>query len=170
MNHHRNDKKLIGNLEKKQIQAYFDFFDKSNLHELTIEEEGVKWTLRKKKPLPPQYSSHLLPPAANLAPAPVEELETKTADNETTKNEEISEEEGQKVTSPIVGTFYASSSPEAPPYVQVGTAVKKGQTLCIVEAMKIMNEIVSPFDGTVQQIKVKNAQPVKADQVLLIIT
>jgi acetyl-CoA carboxylase biotin carboxyl carrier protein len=70
------------------------------------------------------------------------------------------------VTSPIVGTFYASPSPDAPPFVRVGDRVRKGQVLCIVEAMKLMNEIESDTDGVVAEIYPKNAQPVEYGEAL----
>ncbi|MDH3253414.1 MAG: acetyl-CoA carboxylase biotin carboxyl carrier protein [Acidobacteriota bacterium] len=73
------------------------------------------------------------------------------------------------ITSPIVGTFYASPSPEADPYVQIGDEVKKGQVLCIVEAMKLMNEIESDSDGTIIQIIGRDAQPVEFGEPLFVI-
>ena len=79
------------------------------------------------------------------------------------------EKKGTPVTSPIVGIFYPSSSPEAAPYVQVGQAVKKGETLCIIEAMKVMNEIESPYDGVIKEIKVQNEEAVGFDQILMVI-
>ncbi len=74
-----------------------------------------------------------------------------------------------EVTAPMVGTFYAAPSPDAPPYVQVGDKVQAGQTLCIVEAMKLMNEIKAETDGVVTDIMVDNAQPVEYGQVLMLI-
>lgn len=71
-----------------------------------------------------------------------------------------------EVTSPMVGTFYRAPSPGAPPYVEVGDRVRKGQTLCILEAMKLMNELESEVDGTVKQVLVENAQPVEYGQSL----
>jgi len=71
-----------------------------------------------------------------------------------------------EVKSPMVGTFYRAPSPEAAPYVEVGTRVGKGQTLCILEAMKLMNELESEFAGTIREICVDNAQPVEYGQVL----
>ena len=65
------------------------------------------------------------------------------------------------ITSPIVGTFYRSSSPDAAPYVEIGTVVTKGQILCIIEAMKLMNEIESEVEGTVRAFLVENGQPVE---------
>jgi acetyl-CoA carboxylase biotin carboxyl carrier protein len=73
------------------------------------------------------------------------------------------------VTSPIVGTFYRSPSPDAPPFVEVGSRVKKGQVLCIIEAMKLMNEIESDADGVVAEIYPKNAQPVEFGEPLFAI-
>ena len=69
----------------------------------------------------------------------------------------------------MVGTFYRSSSPEADPYVEVGSTVKKGDTLCIVEAMKLLNEIEADRDGTIKKILVENAQPVEFGEPLFII-
>jgi acetyl-CoA carboxylase biotin carboxyl carrier protein len=71
-----------------------------------------------------------------------------------------------EVTSPMVGTFYRAPAPEAPPYVEVGSHVTKGQTLCILEAMKLMNELESELDGVVREILVSNADPVEFGQVL----
>jgi acetyl-CoA carboxylase biotin carboxyl carrier protein len=77
--------------------------------------------------------------------------------------------EGHVVRSPIVGTFYSSPAPDAEPFVRIGDRVKKGQVLCIVEAMKLMNEIESDADGTVLQVLVKNAQPVEYGEPLFAI-
>ena len=79
------------------------------------------------------------------------------------------QEAGTPVKSPMVGTFYAASAPGAAPYVTFGTAVKKGQTLCIIEAMKLLNEIEAETDGVIKQILVENAEPVEYGQVLFII-
>jgi acetyl-CoA carboxylase biotin carboxyl carrier protein len=76
---------------------------------------------------------------------------------------------GTPVKAPIVGTFYASSSPDAAPYVKVGDTVAAGQVLCIIEAMKLMNEIEAEQGGTIREILVKNAEPVEYGQTLFII-
>jgi acetyl-CoA carboxylase biotin carboxyl carrier protein len=89
-------------------------------------------------------------PAPVAAPAPAPKADAKAADKP-----------GVLVNSPFVGTFYRAPSPESPPFVDVGAKVKKGQTLCIVEAMKLMNEIESEVDGTVAEILVQNATPVE---------
>ena len=79
------------------------------------------------------------------------------------------QEAGTPIKSPMVGTYYAASAPGAAPYVTVGASVKKGQTLCIIEAMKLLNEIEAECDGVVKQILVDNAEPVEYGQVLFVI-
>jgi acetyl-CoA carboxylase biotin carboxyl carrier protein len=96
-----------------------------------------------------------LPPPAPLAAA--------------TAPPEAPEPEGHVVKSPMVGTFYRSSSPGAKPFVEIGDAVKEGDTLCIVEAMKLMNEIESDGSGTIKAILVENGQPVEFGQPLFVI-
>jgi acetyl-CoA carboxylase biotin carboxyl carrier protein len=91
-----------------------------------------------------------VPVALAPAPAAAPKAEAKAADKP-----------GVLVSSPFVGTFYRAPSPDSPPFVEVGTKVKKGQTLCIVEAMKLMNEIEAEADGTVAEILVQNATPVE---------
>jgi len=73
------------------------------------------------------------------------------------------------ITSPLVGTFYRASSPDAPPFVEVGAKVEKGQVLCIIEAMKIMNEIESDVSGVIKKILVENGQPVEYGEPLFLI-
>ena len=89
-------------------------------------------------------------PAAEAAPAPIDE-------------------EGFLVTAPMVGSFYASSSPGAPPYVQVGDRVNEGDTLCIIEAMKMMNQIEADVGGVIKSIRVQNGEPVEYGQTLFVI-
>ena len=76
---------------------------------------------------------------------------------------------GEELLSPMPGTYYSSPTPDDPPFISVGDSVKKGQILCIVEAMKIMNNISSPHDGTIKQILVEDSQPVEYDQPLILI-
>ena len=89
-------------------------------------------------------------PAEDAAPAPVEE-------------------DGFLVTAPMVGTFYASSSPGSPPYVQVGDRVNEGDTLCIIEAMKMMNQIEADVSGVIKSIRVQNGEPVEYGQTIFVI-
>ncbi len=78
-------------------------------------------------------------------------------------------ETGKSITSPIVGTFYRAPAPDAPPFVEVGQTVEKGQVLCIIEAMKLMNEIEAEYRGTILKICKENAQPVEFGDVLFVI-
>src|SRR6266568_3861718 len=100
---------------------------------------------------PPVAAAAAPPPAGATAPAPALKVEAKP---------------GTIITSPFVGTFYRSPSPDSPPFVDVGTVVKKGQVLCIVEAMKLMNEIEAEAPGKVAEIMVANATPVEFGQPL----
>jgi len=99
----------------------------------------------------------LAPATAVVAPAPI--VETAAAEND----EHIFK-------SPMVGTFYAASSPDDDPFVSEGTVVKKGDVLCIVEAMKLMNEIEAEYDGVVEKVLAKNAQPLEYGQPIFVIT
>ncbi len=107
-------------------------------------------------------------PLAATVPAPLAAVASPTplpgaapAASAAPKAEATADEPGVLVNSPFVGTFYRAPSPDSPPFVDVGQAVKKGQVLCIVEAMKLMNEIECEVDGTVAEILVKNATPVE---------
>ena len=76
---------------------------------------------------------------------------------------------GNTITAPLVGTFYASAAPDKPPFVTVGSQVKEGDVVCIIEAMKVMNEVISPYNGTVQKILVENEEVVGYGQPLFLI-
>lgn len=102
------------------------------------------------------------PAAPAQAPAAV--------DNTASESSGGSSAKGETVKSPIVGTFYKASSPDSDPFVSVGSKVSKGDTLCIVEAMKIMNEIEAEFSGTVQDILIEDGQAVEFDQPLFVIS
>ena len=90
-------------------------------------------------------------------------------ESETPESNTSDIDEGEELLSPMPGTFYSAPTPEDPSFVNVGDEVKKGQTLCIIEAMKIMNEIESEYDGTIADIKVNNGDPVEYNQTLFII-
>ena len=157
----------------KLINAVSD----SSLTGLKYEENGVKIQLTKKEgkvkvvsaPSMPQMFAPGSFPAAGSAlageiPGGVETAGAETPEQITA--DPSAEQEGNIVTSRLVGTFYAAPSEDAAPFVSVGDAVKKGQTLAIVEAMKLMNEIESDFDGKVAEILVENGQPVEYGQPL----
>lgn len=112
-------------------------------------------------PAAPASAPAVKPTEAPKAEAPKTEAKPAEAPKPASK--------GQPVKAPIVGTFYAASSPDAPAYVKVGDRVKSGQVLCIIEAMKLMNEIEAEQDGTIVEILVKNAEPVEYGQTLFMI-
>jgi oxaloacetate decarboxylase (Na+ extruding) subunit alpha len=150
----------------KEIKELIEILKGTDISELEIERSGVKVRLRKGgdvtfHPVMPRME---YPPAAIVAPA-VTEAPAAPAEKpvEPVKTNQI------KVTAPIVGTFYRASAPDKPPYVEVGDIVKKGQVLCIIEAMKLMNEIESETSGKIVQILMENGQPVEYGQPLFAI-
>lgn len=151
----------------KELKELIEMLKGTDISEIEIERSGVKVRLRKGgdityHPVMPRLE---YPPTTIVAPS-IQEPEGQAAAAaapESAKTNQI------KVTSPIVGTFYRASSPDKPPYVEVGDIVKKGQVLCIIEAMKLMNEIESEASGKVVQILVENGQPVEYGQPLFII-
>src|SRR5262245_5702643 len=133
------------------------------LSELEVEQDGLRLKIRKDSvaalPAPPPSSSRsqeLTVSSAPSAPAP-----TLSPPSPTVGLDAESEIELAVVKSPIVGTFYRSPEPGAPPFVDVGATVKKGQVLCIIEAMKLMNEIDSEYDGEIVNVYVESGQPVQ---------
>src|SRR5512142_462965 len=151
----------------KEIKELIEILKGTDISELEIERSGVKVRLRKggDVTLHPVMPRMEYPPTAIVAPAVAEIPISPPAE----KAVEPAPVNQVKVTSPIVGTFYRSSSPDKPPYVEIGTVVKKGQVLCIIEAMKLMNEIESEQAGKIVQILVENGQPVEYGQPLFVI-
>jgi len=150
----------------KELKELIEMLKDTDISELEIERSGVKVRLRKGGDVTfhPAMPRMEYPPAAIVAPAiPEPQLPPTEPQPEPAGTNQI------KVTSPIVGTFYRASSPEKPPYVEAGDIVKKGQVLCIIEAMKLMNEIESETTGKIVQILVENGQPVEYGQPLFVI-
>jgi acetyl-CoA carboxylase biotin carboxyl carrier protein len=152
----------------KEIKELIELMKNTDISELEIERSGVKVRLRKGgdvtfHPSMPRMEyppAAIVAPAVTVVPAPGTVAEKAT---EAVKTNII------KVTSPIVGTFYRSSSPDKPPYVEVGDVVKKGQVLCIIEAMKLMNEIECESAGKIVQILVESGAPVEYGEPLFVI-
>ncbi len=136
----------------------------SELTDFAYEENGTSIHLKKKKETVVIAGNQPDVPIAGLAAA--QAVASPATVNAETVQEASSEPEGMIVKSPLVGTFYAAPSEDADPFVSVGDQVKKGQTLAIVEAMKLMNEIESDFDGKVAEIYVENGQAVEYGQPL----
>lgn len=133
----------------------------SELTEFKYEENGVNIHLKKKKETVVLTGNTSAVENASFAVAQTV-AETASAVGDTTEGEQ----EGKIVKSPLVGTFYAAPSEDAEPFVSVGDTVKKGQTLAIVEAMKLMNEIESDYDGKIAEVYVQNGQAVEYGQPL----
>ena len=153
-------------MDLRKLKSLIDLVQQSGIAELEITEGEEKVRICRTSPTAPQVAPTQVyavapaapSPAAPPAPAPVPGAE-----------QEAPEPEGHVIRSPMVGTFYRSSAPGAKAFVQVGDTVKSGDTLCIIEAMKLLNEIESDRDGTVKAILVENGQPVEYGEPLIIL-
>jgi acetyl-CoA carboxylase biotin carboxyl carrier protein len=159
-------------MDLNYLRRLLKIFDESTATELSIEEEGVSLQMSKAVHQPegmmaPTYYMNAQPQMAAPAPAPAPAAPA--AAPAPAAPAPVAEETAHKLLSPIVGTFYRAPSPDADAFVQVGQRVSVGDTLCIVEAMKLMNEIESDFTGTIVKILVENGQPVEYNQPMFII-
>jgi acetyl-CoA carboxylase biotin carboxyl carrier protein len=139
----------------KEIQNIIKEFESSSLMNLELETKDVKIKLSKQKN--ETIEKH------------IEKQPLKQTKSENQNDKDIEDQNHIPIKSPLVGTFYAAETPDAKPFVQVGQKVKKGQVVCIIEAMKIMNEITSPATGVIQSIDVHNKDVIGYDQVLMTI-
>ena len=138
-------------MDYKDFKKILDAFDKSNVNVLELETEEFRIYLDKSATA---TAAPQQPVIQESKPEPiVQKVEAKPE----------CEVEGELITSPMVGTFYQAPRPDSPPYVKVGDKVKKGQTLCIIEAMKIMNELEAEFDCEILEVLVEDGQPVEFD-------
>ena len=142
------------------IEKLVKIVSESDLTELTLENGEKAIVIRKEKEL---VQAQVVPQAITAAPVATPVAQTATTVEE--KKEEAPK--GKPITSPMVGTFYKASSPGAKPFVEVGSTVSTGQVVCIIEAMKLMNEIESEVSGKVTQICVKDGEAVEYGQVLM---
>jgi len=144
-------------MELEELKELMGLLKDSDVTELQIEKDGVKVKIKREK-----FYGHLeMPPTVST-----DKREIKAAEPD-----EEADLEGRlfTVTSPIVGTFYRTASPDTEAFVEVGSRVKKGQVLCIIEAMKLMNEIESEIEGVVVRILVENSNPVEYGEPLFLI-
>jgi acetyl-CoA carboxylase biotin carboxyl carrier protein len=152
-------------MDLDQLKQILDLVRQHDLSEFEIEHEGLRLKIRKGVSetggTPPSAAAGstpaISPPASSGTAAPAGPPIAATGPIAP----DAEEVELAVVKSPIVGTFYRSSEPEAPSFVEIGTIVRKGQVLCIIEAMKLMNEIDSEYDGEVVNVYVENGQPVQ---------
>ena len=143
-------------MDVKELRRLLRLMRDFELTELEIEEEGSRVRVRRGA----EGGTNV--PVYAAAPGPaIEPVTEDLTDEQDARLEGLVE-----ITSPMVGTFYRAPAPEAPPYVEVGSTVSVGQTLCILEAMKLMNELECEIDGVVREILVENGDPVEYGQVL----
>lgn len=149
-------------MDIRKVKKLIELLDESGIAEIEITEgeESVRisrYSSSAPAPAPAPVAAPIAMPAAPatpaLGPAPVAEPE----------------EDGHAVKAPMVGTYYSAASPGSPPFVQVGDRVNEGDTLCIVEAMKMMNQIEADVSGTIKSIRVQNGDPVEYGQILFVI-
>lgn len=156
-------------MDIRKVKKLIELLDDSGIAEIEITEgeESVRisrYSAHAPVATPVAAAAPVVAPAAPAAPAaataPASAVEAPA---------EIVDEDGFEVTAPMVGTYYAASSPGAAPYVQVGDRVNEGDTLCIIEAMKMMNQIEADVAGVVKSIRIQNGEPVEFGQVLFVI-
>jgi acetyl-CoA carboxylase biotin carboxyl carrier protein len=155
-------------MDLRKLKSLIDLVQQSGIAELEITEGEEKVRICRTSPAAPQVA-----PAQVYAVAPATPAPLPAAPHPATApaaEQEAREPEGHVIRSPMVGTFYRSSAPGAKAFVQVGDTVKSGDTLCIIEAMKLLNEIESDRDGTVKAILVENGQPVEYGEPLIILS
>jgi len=150
-----------------KLKEIIYILENSDVNEIEVNFWGRKYRVSKQASVVVQESSGLTSKEAiqnpiQSNPNPVESENTQASDD----NESF---DGEDQLSPMPGTFYSAPTPEDEPFVSKGDVVKKGQVLCIIEAMKIMNEIESEFDGTVMKVNVNNGDPVEYNQPLFVI-
>ena len=143
----------------KEIKEVINLMNENDLSEIEIERDGTKIKIKKTSA---ELSSSLMRPAVNY------HVETH-AQPKSTEGTPAANANRKEITSPMVGTLYRAPSPDAPPFVEVGQTVEVGQVVCIVEAMKLMNEIKSEIRGKVVEVPVENAQPVEFGQTLFVL-
>ncbi|HNQ78896.1 MAG TPA: acetyl-CoA carboxylase biotin carboxyl carrier protein [Acidobacteriota bacterium] len=149
-------------LNLDEIKKLIEILEKSKLEELDVSYGDVH--LRLSKTPAPQAQVQAAPQVMVHAAAP-QAAQSSLQQAQPQANAPA----GYEIKSPMVGTFYRSPAPNAEPFIKIGDPVKKGQTLCIIEAMKLMNEIECEVDGRVAAIRIQNAEPVEYGEVLMII-
>lgn len=155
--------KFYGQFDLDIIEKLAEIINSKDLGEITIADGDKSITVKGKKILPPAPAAIPMGMPAAIA------SQTTTTDTSVPSAPASNAVSGKEVKAPIVGTFYASPSPDSKPFVSVGDKVKKGDTIFIIESMKVMSEVQSEFDGTVKEICVNSGDPVEYDQTLMII-
>ena len=147
-------------MDIRKVKKLIEMLEDSNLEEIEIQEgeESVRLVKSNRQNQSHQTQSIMIPQASSVQEKPPEEVSLEDTLED--------KQDANSIDSPMVGTFYASASPGAKPFVSVGDLVSEGDVVCIVEAMKMMNEIKSEFSGTVLSVNVENSEPVEYGQSL----
>jgi acetyl-CoA carboxylase biotin carboxyl carrier protein len=156
-------------MDIKQIQELVKIINKTNIAEISIEEEGLKITIKQKEEIVQQV---IAAPAAPTVVAAAPAVSAPAAPSAATPKAEAMAKEADSlvaIKSPMIGTFYRSPSPDKAPFIEIGSDVAPGKVVCIVEAMKLFNEIESEIRGKVVKILVEDASPVEYDQPLFLV-
>lgn len=144
-------------MDLKHLREVLELVASCDVSEVEIEEEDLRLVIRKHAPAAAPQITYATAPAPVAAPAPAAAAPAEAQPS------------GTQVRAPIVGTFYAAPNPDSPAFIKVGQKVSVGDTLCIIEAMKLMNEIECEVSGTVTAVLVENGTPVEFDQPLFVI-
>jgi acetyl-CoA carboxylase biotin carboxyl carrier protein len=157
------------NMKAKEIQELIDFISNSGLAEVKIETEEFKLSIKKYAESAAAKVEHVqIAPVPVAAPAPQPAAAAPVAPTAAPAPKEDSTKY-LEVKSPMIGTFYRTPNPDSPSFVQVGDTITAGQTVCIIEAMKLFNEIESEVSGKIVKVLVENATPVEYDQPLFLV-
>ncbi len=151
-------------MDIRKVKKLIELLDESGIAEIEITEGEESVRISRYPPGSPLVAA---PVAA--APAPTAAPTVVSAPTAAPAAAAEPEDDGFEVTAPMVGTFYAASSPGAAPYVQVGDRVNEGDTLCVIEAMKMMNQIEADVSGVIKSIRIQNGEPVEFGQTLFVI-
>lgn len=154
-------------MKAKEIQELISFLSESGLEEVNIETDDFKVSIKRSAEqhvIAAAPAMQAAPQAAAQAPAPVAAPAPSAEGSAPAESSNLVE-----IKSPMIGTFYRSANPESPSFVEVGSSVKAGETVCIIEAMKLFNEIESEVSGKIVKVLVDNAQPVEYDQPLFLV-
>jgi acetyl-CoA carboxylase biotin carboxyl carrier protein len=151
-------------MDLRKLKTLIDLVSESNISELEIVEADGKVRIVKGNPAPTYVVSSMPAPSTGMSPGASEARPREPAAEALPP-----EPTGHTIKSPMVGTFYRTASPGSDPFVDIGAVVKEGQPVCIIEAMKIMNEIESDFSGTIRQILCENGQAVEFGQPLFVV-
>jgi len=163
------DKSLTNSeMRTSEIRDLIDFIAQSGLNEVDIETKEIKLHVKREPDQKVLKSSGNMMASQPMAMQAPQQVAATTSTQPAAKVEKAGKATAD-IKSPMIGTFYRSSNPDSPPFISVGDKVSKGQTVAIIEAMKLFNEIESEVSGTVVKAMVENASPVEYDQVLFVV-